>query len=54
MADISGGVTTEAPTAAAALTANTAAMNRVGTALDALVTPGAKQMNGLNFGIYGA
>ncbi len=54
MADISGGVTTEAPTAAAALTANTAAMNRVGTALDVLVTPGAKQMNGLNFGIYGA
>jgi uncharacterized protein YggE len=106
MADISAGVTTEAPAAAAALTANTAAMNRVftalekqgiarrniqtsnfsvspnyasrtpneaprligyrvsnqvhviledvtkvGTALDALVTAGANQMNGLNFGI---
>lgn len=34
MADISAGVTTEAPTAAAALTANTAAMNRVFAALE--------------------
>ncbi len=34
MADISAGVTTEAPTAAAALAANTAAMNRVFTALE--------------------
>lgn len=107
MADISAGVTTEAPTAAAALTANTAAMNRVfaalekqgiarrniqtsnfsvspnyasrvnnetprlvgyrvnnqvhvilddvtrvGAALDALVSSGANQMNGLNFSIH--
>lgn len=106
MAEISAGVTTEAPTAAAALSANTAAMNRVfaalekqgiarkniqtrnfsvspnyasrtsneaprltgyrvsnqvqvvlddvtkvGAALDALVTAGANQMNGLNFSI---
>ena len=34
MADISAGVTTEAPTAAAALSANTAAMNRVFAALE--------------------
>ncbi len=34
MADISAGVTTEAPTAAAALAANTAAMNRVFAALE--------------------
>lgn len=106
LADISAGVTTQAPTAAAALAANTAAMNkvfaalekqgiarrniqtsnfsvspdygnrvaneqprllgyrvtnqvrviledvtRVGAALDALVSAGANQMNGLNFGI---
>jgi uncharacterized protein YggE len=106
MADISAGVTTEAPTAAAALAANTAAMNKVfaalekqgiarrniqtsnfsvspnygsrtpnepprllgyrvsnqvhvilddvtkvGAALDALVSAGANQMNGLNFAI---
>jgi uncharacterized protein YggE len=34
MADISAGVTTEAPTAAAALSANTASMNRVFAALE--------------------
>jgi uncharacterized protein YggE len=34
MADISAGVTSDAPTAAAALAANSAAMNRVFTALD--------------------
>jgi uncharacterized protein YggE len=50
MADISAGITSDAPTAAAALAANSATMNRIFVALDGLGVP-RKNMQTSNFNV---